>query len=93
MKSNNPKKSGLSAFDINKELILQEKSQNQQTFTFTKEQPTEQPPTSLFQTSSTSDSKKLEDDDPFADEEVVKKPKRRDASSNLLAFLENNYLA
>jgi hypothetical protein len=90
MKSNGPKKSGLSALDINKELILQEKSQNQQTFTFTKEQPTEQPPVTLFQTSSTSDSKKLEDEDPFADEEIVKKPKRRDASANLLAFLENN---
>ncbi len=92
MKSNCPKKSlGLSALDINKELILQEKSQNQQTFTFTKEQsPTSKTPIyTQFESQSTSDSKKLEDDDPN-DDPTFKKPKRRDASSNLLACLEQN---
>lgn len=93
MKSTCPKKLvGLSALDINKELILQEKSQNQQTFTFTKEQsPTSKIPIyTQFESQSTSDSKKLEDDDPSCDDSTFKKPKRRDASSNLLACLDKN---
>jgi hypothetical protein len=93
MKSTCPKKSlGLSALDINKEFILQEKSQNQLTFTFTKEQsPTSKTPIyTQFESQSTSDSKKLEDDDTINEEPSFKKPKRRDASSNLLACLEQN---
>jgi hypothetical protein len=80
--------SSISALALNQELISEEKKTTHQQFTFTKDEESKEPPDialKSFEKQSTADTKTADDD--LYDDPSFVKPKRRDATTNVLSFL------